>query len=223
MWPFRRKAQIEQRTTWPNISIQQYLEQLQYLGSTYALPFGQTIKGDAERISSSFRGYAAQGYQGNGVVFACLNARMRVASEARFQFQQLRQGRPGNLFGTDDLSIFESPWPGGTTGDLLAIMVQDADLAGNAFIYRDGSSFERLRPDWTAIVLGSRRTDGLGKQPIAYIYQEGGFQSANDAITLPVERVGHFMPIPDPLARYRGMSWLSPIVREIDADTAANE
>jgi hypothetical protein len=30
--------------------------------------------------------------------------------------------------------------------------------------------------------------------------------------------VAHWAPIPDPLAYYRGMSWLTPVIREIQAD-----
>jgi hypothetical protein len=30
--------------------------------------------------------------------------------------------------------------------------------------------------------------------------------------------VAHWSPIPDPLANFRGMSWLTPVLREIDAD-----
>ena len=33
------------------------------------------------------------------------------------------------------------------------------------------------------------------------------------------EEVAHFAPIPDPAASYRGMSWLTPVVREIKGDT----
>jgi hypothetical protein len=36
-----------------------------------------------------------------------------------------------------------------------------------------------------------------------------------------VTREGHFAPIPDPLAGYRGMSWLTPVIRETMADSAA--
>jgi hypothetical protein len=32
--------------------------------------------------------------------------------------------------------------------------------------------------------------------------------------------VAHFAPIIDPLADFRGMSWLTPILREIQADQA---
>jgi phage portal protein BeeE len=33
----------------------------------------------------------------------------------------------------------------------------------------------------------------------------------------------HFAPIPDPEARFRGMSWLTPLVRELQADKAMTE
>jgi phage portal protein BeeE len=37
------------------------------------------------------------------------------------------------------------------------------------------------------------------------------------------ENVAHFAPIPDPEARFRGMSWLTPVIREIVADRAATD
>ena len=37
-------------------------------------------------------------YDTNSVVFACATNRILLFSEARFQFQQLRAGRPGDLF-----------------------------------------------------------------------------------------------------------------------------
>jgi phage portal protein BeeE len=39
-------------------------------------------------------------------------------------------------------------------------------------------------------------------------------------VLLP-EEMCHFAPIPDPLARFRGMSWLTPVIREIMGDNAA--
>jgi phage portal protein BeeE len=37
---------------------------------------------------------------------------------------------------------------------------------------------------------------------------------------LGVEEVAHFAPNPDPEATYRGMSWLTPVVREIQGDSS---
>ena len=51
------------------------------------------------------------------------------------------------------------------------------------------------------------------------VYWEGGphAPTAEPVAFLPDEYV-HFAPIPDPLATYRGMSWLTPILREIEND-----
>jgi phage portal protein BeeE len=40
-------------------------------------------------------------------------------------------------------------------------------------------------------------------------------------LTLLPEQVAHFAPIPDPLARHRGMSWLTPVIEEVLGDSAA--
>jgi hypothetical protein len=37
------------------------------------------------------------------------------------------------------------------------------------------------------------------------------------------DEIAHFAPIPDPQARFRGMSWLTPIVREVMADKAMSD
>ena len=33
----------------------------------------------------------------------------------------------------------------------------------------------------------------------------------------------HYSPVPDPLAQWRGMSWLTPVLREIGADQALTD
>jgi hypothetical protein len=37
------------------------------------------------------------------------------------------------------------------------------------------------------------------------------------------DEVSHFAPMPDPQANYRGMSWLTPVIREIQADNASTD
>jgi len=165
-------------------------------------------------------------FHANGVVFACMYARMLHFTEARFQFRQLRNGRPGDLFGTPALAPLETPWANGTTGDLLARMIQDVDLAGNSYVVRQGKFLSRLRPDWVSILLGSRsdRKEWVAGDPdtevIGYIYKPGGLRSSAPEMLFNVSQVAHFAPIPDPQASYRGMSWLSPLLREIQADNA---
>lgn len=166
---------------------------------------------DTEPIQGTFAAYAAEGYASNGIVFTIILARLQLFAEASFKWRNLADKR---LFGTEDLAILENPWPGGTTGELLARMEQDASLAGNAFIRREADRLVRLRPDLVDII----RTDHQGfPEVIGYAYWgDGRGSEATDVFE--VDEVAHWSPIPDPLADFRGMSWLTPVVREINAD-----
>lgn len=190
--------------------------------------------GDKEQIGNDFAGYIQGLYKSDGVVFACMTSRMFLFTEARFAWQPFRNGQPRSLFTNAELGLLERPWPGGTTGDLLGRMLQDADLAGNAFhttvddagrygraATGPGRRLARMRPDWVSIILGSRTGNprDIDARPIGYLYAP---PEAEKVLLLPDE-VSHFAPIPDPEAAYRGMSWLTPVVREIQADKAATK
>ena len=190
---------------------------------------GEAVR-DQEQIDANFAGYVSGAYKGNGVVFACILARLLVFSEARFQYQRYVNGRPGELFGDTSLAILERPWPNGTTGELLARMEQDTSLAGNFFATivddRDGRRIRRLRPDWVTIVTGSRSGGGptaLDARVVGYLYEpKEGVERPGPVMLLPGDVV-HWSPIPDPDAQWRGMSWITPIVREIQSDSAATK
>lgn len=171
-----------------------------------------------EDIGNDFAGYASVGYQGNGPIFSVLNARARLFSEATFKY---RDQATKALFGDQSLLLLENPWPGGSTSDLLVRMEQDASLAGNAFVHRiNDQRLERLRPDWVKIISAvdeDERTGYTYREVVGYAFTEGG---QGNPVFLPVDEVAHWSPIPDPLASWRGMSWLTPIVREINADLA---
>lgn len=186
----------------------------------------QTLTGTEEKIESNFVGLVEGGLKRNGVIFACVLARMLVFAEARFQYQRITNGRPGDLFGTGALSLIEKPWTNATTGDLLSRMLMHADFAGNAFLTERRGQIRRMRPDWVTIVLGSENdpnvtVDDLDADLLGYMYQPGGYSSNSRPVFLLPEQVAHFAPIPDPVASYRGMSWLSPIIDEVRADRAA--
>jgi hypothetical protein len=180
-----------------------------------------TLRGQmAEPLPADFVGFAAM-TMANGPLFSCQAVRQSVFSAARFQWQQLNQGRPSGMFGTPELSPLETPWPGGTTQDLLARMMQDSDLAGNSYwAWPDRvGDLIRMRPDWTQIVLQARMLRGgqLGWIRVGYLYWEHGL-GAGDPVPLLTDEVCHFAPMPDPLATYRGMSWLTPVAREVQND-----
>jgi hypothetical protein len=194
----------------------------------YQMTYG---KDPAEPIGNSFVGYVMSGLQGNGIVFALERKRLEIFSQVRFQYQQIRKGRPADLFGNQDLSILERPWKGGTTGDMLGRMVLDADFAGNNFQVELDGEIVRLRPDWVEIILRPRDlplgADGesvqVGFRQLGIFYYEGGIYSGSKPAVFLAGEYSHFAPMPDPLASYRGMSWLTPVIRELQADTQATK
>jgi phage portal protein BeeE len=58
----------------------------------------------------------------------------------------------------------------------------------------------------------------IGWKKAGYVYTTGGDAGGNEPVGLLPDEVVHFAPIADPLANFRGMSWLTPILREIQAD-----
>ncbi len=220
------------RSVWPAITADDVAVALSQGGWQYRLT--QTLSGDRQEIAGDFTGLVQGAYHANGVVFSSMLARMMLFSEARFQYQQMRGGRPGDLYGTPDLAILERPWPGGTTGDLLARIITNADIAGNAFIVRRPGDRLRLpRPDWVTMLFGSfdgpdAELGDLDADLIGLLYHPGGRYSGREPVTylnandprVPNE-FAHFAPIPDPLNPHVGMSWLTPIIREIMGDSAA--
>jgi hypothetical protein len=211
----------------PELSMADYIGQaFGFNGLQYALQ-GQTLGEKTEDIGANFQGYVERAYKANGIVFACMLTRMLVFSEARFQFRRLILGRPGSLYGTSALRSLEQPWINGTTGDLLTRMIQDVDLAGNFYgVRRPGNRIRRMRPDWVTIMLGSNSDESIDRydidaEVIGYLYHPGGPGLRRDPEVFLPQQVAHWAPIPDPLAAYRGMSWITPVVRDILGDQAA--
>jgi len=225
----KKRQDLERSTGIQPLSFDEWMSWFSFQGKNY--PFMPALSQGGkpqEEPEPTFEGYVQGAYKTNGVVFACMLVRFLLFSEARFQFRQLRSGRPGDLFGTEALAILERPWPNGTTGDLLARAIQDADLAGNFYAVRQANTLKRLRPDWVTIVLGSElepNEAGFASdaEVIGYMYKPGGPRGTRKPVPLLPEQVCHFAPIPDPVARFRGMSWLTPVLRDIMGDKAATE
>jgi hypothetical protein len=196
-------------------------------GHQYALALNETMRSDREEIAGGFIGYANGAYKANSVVFALMATRQMLFSEARFQYQRMRKGRPGELWGDASLDILEHPWPNATTGDLLSRTINDNDLAGNFYATRRRNRIVRMRPDWVSLIIGSDNPDldveagDLDAELVGLIYYPGGRYSGRTPVPLLREQFAHVALHPDPLASYMGMSWLTPVIREIMGDQAA--
>lgn len=203
------------------MSLEQLIEQVNYLGHAYPLGLQTTMSaGATEAPDTSFQAMVTSAYRAAGPVFSCILARALLFSEARFQWQKLENGRPGALFGDQALALLERPWPNGTTGELLWRAEQDVSLGGNFYLRLHRGRLWRLRPDRMLIVLGSEEeTDdpaaAIDAEVVGFLFSRG--PGRKPKALLP-EEVAHWSPIPDPDASYRGMSWLTPVLADVAAD-----
>lgn len=173
----------------------------------------ETMAGETtEPIGSDFASFVNRGYHDNGIVFACITARLILFAQARFVLERItdqqRRTPPPRL------AILEEPWPNGSTSELLARIEQDTSLAGNYYLYKAAPNrLQRLRPDWVDIVLD-------GREVIGYLYHPAGRGSGKTPVALRLDEVAHGAPYPDPLRAFRGSSWISAVTREVMADSA---
>jgi hypothetical protein len=210
------------------LSMGDWAQMFSFNGNQYPLSISSnTPYQKKEEPEGNYEGLISGAYKRNGVIFACCVARQLLFSEARFQFQGLKDGRPGDLFGTPELEILEKPWPNATTGEMLSRAIQDVDLGGNFFCVREGKRLRRLRPDWVDIILTAPPAESAKSDVAGYIYKPGGTENREDWEIYPIDgsngKVAHWAPLPDPELQYRGMTWMTPVLREIEADGLATE
>ncbi len=160
-------------------------------------------------------------YSGSGPIFALVMARMQVFSQARLQWTRFSGGKPTDLFGTPELGLFERPWAGGTTADLLARMEMHISLCGNAFVRRTGNRLVLLNPAWVGIVMGSKEDAAnpalaADTEVLGYVYLPPGH--GRKAQHFLPDEVAHYAPIPHPDLRFIGMSWITPLIQDVIAD-----
>lgn len=160
-------------------------------------------------------------YKSNGIVFACMAVRQRVFSQVTFRFASLNNGRVGKLFGGPEIDILSKPWPNGTTGDLATRMILDADSKGNFYGVRSGNRIYRRDPLKISIILSGDPKKDEFVDVLGYAYQPDG--ARGPLFTYLPHEMCHWTPTPDPDHPYKGMSWITPILREIRSDNAATD
>lgn len=161
-------------------------------------------------------------YTTNGVAFAVERRRIELFRQASFKWKRYGVGpKPmaADLLTTSGLAPLDNP------GKLLEWMLLDADLAGNAFAVLHEGRLRRLNPQWCTIVSGSQLEPddpdvAWDAEPIGLIYRPPMKPAAAESWLW--SEVAHFAPIQDPDARWRGMSWMSPVLAEVSNTNAYN-
>ncbi len=171
-------------------------------------------KSPVETIGNDYQSFVRRGYLNNGIVYGCITSRLVLFAQGEFKLQNRRDKTIRDL--PPRLQILEEPWPGGSTAEMLARIEQDTSLAGNWYLYQaEPDQWQRLRPDWVDIVL-----DPGGRERIGYLYHRGGRSQDIAGLPLTVDEVIHGSPYPDPLAAFRGTSWIMSVTGEVESDTA---
>lgn len=175
-----------------------------------------------EPPANDFLGYVYGIYKSDGVVYSVSAARQLLLSETRFCF---RNRLTRKLYTTGALGLLERPWTNGTTGELLRRMDQDATLAGNSYYVLHNGQMKRLNPGKVDIILHSDRNPEdpafqYDAEIAGYMYRAGS--GYGDVQLFVPDEVMHYSPDPDPEVQFRGMSWLTPVIREITSDISVN-
>ncbi len=158
-------------------------------------------------------------YASNPVVFSLAAKRILLFAEVRLQWQQYRNGRPGDLFATPDLQILEIPWAGHTTRDLLAQAELDIACAGNSYWVRNGDELQRLDPKNVKLLTSKATDDAITGYQIGERLEGYAYVADPRHVTIyPATDVCHYKPIADANNRFLGMSWLNPCLPDIQTD-----
>ncbi len=203
------------------LSLNDWADYFTFGGNTY--PFVQTTMGQVDRESVGVTSVA--GFKSSGPIFSLVLARLQAFSQVRFQWTRFQGSQPTDLFGTPELGVLERPWKGGTTSDLLARMEIHASVAGCAYVTRPRADrLSMLRPDRVTIVMGSQ-TDADDPAEAPDVELAGFLHTTSRGKMTPFgpDEVAYYAPIPDPDYRFLGMSWITPVIRDLLADSLATE
>lgn len=207
------------------LGLDQWAQYFGYGGLDY--PIVTTTMGNIDEEAVALTASAAA--KTNGPIFSLILARQQIFSQARFQWTRFSGGAPTDLFGSSELSVLERPWPGGTTGDLLGRMEWNVSTAGNSYVRRTRADrLNVLHPHWVIIVLGSQTdaehpAEAADVEIAGWVYDPPSGRMQFYPVDGSNGRVAHFAPIPDPDFHFLGMSWITPVMREMQADGMATE
>lgn len=184
------------------------LEVLQFGAQQYLLAQGRVGSYRNEEVRV---GGESQAVTTSGAVFAVVGRRIDLFSQVRFAWRRFGAGpRPM----ASDLFTDAAIAPLNDCAELLSWMELDQAIAGNSFVVRDGDRLVRLIPWWVTVVVGSQSQPDSPEtawdaRPIGFVYQPPG----GTPEPFLAGEVAHYFNRPDPDARYRGMSYLRPVLR----------
>ena len=212
-----RKEVVEER-----YSALDYFQQaaFAYNGSMY----GMSMNGSRPDVpDQTFQGYIDGIHRRNGVVAAAVEARALAVSQMRFRWRN----PDGDLFGNRALRSLEKPGGVDTRAAFLHRLETDVAYSGTAYVAMVDGQVRRLRPDKCSVVLGSNSApEWTGENDLSVPADAdviGLLYHPNEGSARTWEGVEVFMPgeftcwspEPDPIHFWRGVSWVTSVIREV--------
>jgi hypothetical protein len=175
-----------------------------------------------DQVDGSFVDHIQKIHNRHGIVAAAVEARALLMSQVRFKFRRV----DGTLYGNRDLSILERP--GSTTRPaMLKALEYDVSYSGTGVVGRRGNRLFRLSPAHTTFVLASESepswdgellTAPFDAETVGVIYDASHGRSSGHLESFQRGEFAVYAPEPDPLHPWRGLSWVTSVVREIMLD-----
>lgn len=206
-------AVVEERSAFPPGWLAQQFELMRYGGHIYAPT--TTYGADEKPVLTGERAALAS----NGVVYGIFRTRADLFAQARFVWKRYGTGsRPtaADVFTDGGLSLLDHP------AAILERCELDVACTGASYWTLDGGELRSLPAEHCTIVSGSDRHPddpavAWDSRKVGLIYQPPGTEP--DVFTW--DEIGAYIPEADPMARWRGISWLRPAMEDVHSDNGA--
>lgn len=168
-------------------------------------------------MQPTFRALTAEGYKGNGAVFACISALAFAFPEPpALVWEETDAGkRPLRAHGLSQL--LRKPNPDMGLAELLLYTIVYLAIGGNCYWYKVRSRAGRVVELWP-LNDGQIRPIAGGTTLIDH-YEYDVDEGVPE--TIAKRDIVHFKWMPDPLAPHRGLAPLVAVAREVDTDNEA--
>lgn len=187
------------------------VDQVGYGGQQYGLGWWPATSMGREEVRATTELGAVTG---SGIVLGVVACRADLFSQATFSWRRFGSApRPmaSDLFRTAGLAPVDRPVA------LLSRMELDVAVFGNAFLVRHGDVLHRLDPRWMTAVIASP-TQPDNREASDSVLSGWVYAPQHDPdraeVFFPGE-VAHYAPHPSPDHRVLGMSYLTPVLRDV--------
>lgn len=211
--------QTEQRSAWPeSYGFQQFVDWFTFQSKQYTLGGSP-----ANMPADDFADYVARIHRATPIISAAAVSRSLLMSQLRF----LARADDGSTSSPPALSVLRRPGSMKRAA-FLALMELHGSYAGAAYPVLKNGRLYLLRPDWTQVLLASDNDpvevyEGQFMVPsdaevTGLVYQPRHGQHRGRVEVFQRGEFARWTPEPDPVNWWRGVSWVSSVLREFTLD-----